>query len=253
MRLLTSPIDNIFHGSDLLATKEHVHWECHWTSNTWANCQLWWVWAPLSPSFLLELWSPPWVFRLLYLDHLRSEPLIWLPRALYSCPWSLRRSLRGLLQWRLSLWWRLCDQWLPEELEQTPDSLSVTDRKVSISSNHSTYDGLPPSNDVGDGSLGLSFGSLLNILMSGSSWIFDRRFFSFSPDDDVIWSLVGRVAESSWPDMTGQKDVANERVPECDSALLPCQISTMTGEENTDSFWLEPREAMMWSLDLWQN
>ena len=37
------------------------------------------------------------------------------------------------------------------------------------SSDHSTYDGLTPSNDVRDGNLGLSLGLLVNILMSDSS------------------------------------------------------------------------------------
>ena len=96
-------------------------WHCdHLMSSeaehTWGNCQFWWVWDPLKPSFLLEFWSPPWFFRLLYLDHLRPELLVWLPRVLYSCPWSLRRFLRELLQWKPSLWWRLCDQWLLEKI-----------------------------------------------------------------------------------------------------------------------------------------
>ena len=60
--------------------------------HTWGNCLLWWVWAPLNPSFLLELWSPPWVFRLLHLDHLRPEPLMIRPRDLHSWQDSLNED-----------------------------------------------------------------------------------------------------------------------------------------------------------------
>ena len=74
--------------------------------------------------------------------------------------------------------------------------------------------------------------------MSGSSWIFEvHRFFSFSPDDDVIW-FVGRVVvESSWLDRTEQKDVANEPGPEsaCSATMSNEETQiltmTMTGEE----------------------
>ena len=93
--------------------------------HTWGSCRLSWVWAPLYFSFL-EFWFHPWFSRLLYPDHLRPERLMWFPRALYFCPWSLRRALRELPQWKPSLWWRLCDQWLPEKLAQTPDSLWLT-------------------------------------------------------------------------------------------------------------------------------
>ena len=82
---------------------------------------------------------------------------------------------------------------------------------MNNSSDHSTYEGLTPSNDVGDGTLGLR---LVDILMSDSSWSFElqRGFSLSSPDDDVIGCIVVTVIVT---DLTGQKkDVANEFWPE---------------------------------------
>ena len=114
---------------------EPWHWD-HLTLNeaehTWGNCLLWEEWDPLTLSFLLEFWSHLWCFRFLHLDPLRYELLMWPPRDRHSCSWSLRRSLRELLQWRSSLWWRLCDLWLPEGPEQTPDSQWRTGRWESL-------------------------------------------------------------------------------------------------------------------------